>query len=242
MSAETIIPLLPCKNFAETIEFYETLGFTVTHQQEEPYLYIAVTRGEIDLHFTGSLGVYGAKQPFGACLILVDGVSAYHCAFADGLRTKYGKVPTAELPRIARLRPGHTRFRLFDPNGNVLLFISRNEPAANYQEGGESQSPLAEALVNAEFLRDTYSNDKAAARALDLALERNPSAAPIERARALAARAELAVAMGDEARAQALQRELERIPLSDEEREDFREELQAAAVLAQWLIAPTPQP
>ncbi len=31
------------------------------------------------------------------------------------------------------------------------------------------------------------------------------------------------------------------IPLSDEEREYFREELQAAAVLAQWLIAPTPQ-
>ncbi|KFA89770.1 hypothetical protein [Archangium violaceum] len=55
---------------------------------------------------------------------------------------------------------------------------------------------------------------------------------PLERARALAARAELAVALGDETRARSAREELQRIPLSEEERARFREELEAADALA----------
>ena len=53
--------------------------------------------------------------------------------------------------------------------------------------------------------------------------------------RALAARAELAVALGDMARAGALHAELGRIVLSDAERERFRDELQAADQIKQLL-------
>lgn len=236
---ETMIPLLPCANFAQTIEFYAALDFAVTHQQEEPYVYIAVSRGAIQLHFSGSLGVYGAKNAFGSCLFFVDQVADYHRAFADRLRTHYGKIPTAELPRITRLRSRDTRFKLFDPSGNVLFFIDRNEPEANYEAGDATQSALEQALSNAEFLRDTYSNDKAAARVLDLALARNPSAAPLERARVLAARAELAVAMGDAEGAHARRSELQQIALSDDERTRFREELEAADALERWLMQET---
>lgn len=49
-----------------------------------------------------------------------------------------------------------------------------------------------------------------------------------QRARALAARTELAVALGEAERALALRAELKQIPLSDEQRERFRDELHAA--------------
>jgi len=208
---ESMIPLMPCTSYEATVEFYATLGFTVTHQQQEPYVYIAVSRREVHLHFSGSLGVYQAKNAFGSCLVFVDEVGAYYQAFADALRTAYGKVPTADLPRLTRLRPEQTRFKVFDPSGNLLIFINRYEPETTYGEPDGALSETEKVLANAEFLRDTYANDKAAARVLDLALERNKSATPIDRARLLAARAELAVAMGDVERTQSIGSELQAI-------------------------------
>jgi len=232
---ESIIPLFPSVSLDETLDFYQTLGFEVTYQQKEPYLYGAVRRGGIELHFS-RLTAYGAKNAFGACLVFVTEVEPYHRTFAEALREKYGKVPTAGLPRITRLRKGQTRFQVFDPSGNVLLYINRDETDVEYSwSPGEAQSGLASALENAVFLPDTYANDKAAATVLDKALARHETADLIDRALALAARAELAVAMGDAERAQAVRLELQQIPLSDEDRDRFRNELQAADDLEQWL-------
>jgi catechol 2,3-dioxygenase-like lactoylglutathione lyase family enzyme len=50
--AETMIPLLPCKALEETLDYYRALGFEVTYQQKDPYLYGAVQRGAIQLHFS----------------------------------------------------------------------------------------------------------------------------------------------------------------------------------------------
>ena len=72
LTSETVIPLLPCASYEATITFYEALGFTVTHAQQEPYLYIAVRRNAVELHFSDALRVYQAKNPFGACLVFVD--------------------------------------------------------------------------------------------------------------------------------------------------------------------------
>lgn len=231
---ETTIPVFPCNSLDETLEFYRALGFTVTHEQTKPYLYGAVQRGEVELHFAHLTG-RTTKPAAGCCLAIVPAVESYHRAFADGLRAHYGRVPTASHPRITRLRPGQTRFHVYDPCGNVLIFIDRDEPETTYEEPTETLSPLAGSLDNATFLRDTYANDEAAARVLDKALERNESAHPVERARALAARAELAVALGDAARARAVRAELAQIPLSDEDRARFHHELQAADELEQWL-------
>jgi hypothetical protein len=51
---ESTIPLLPCKSLEETLTFYRALSFEVTHEQTTPYLYGAVRRGEVDLHFARS--------------------------------------------------------------------------------------------------------------------------------------------------------------------------------------------
>lgn len=232
---ESTVPLFPCASLAETLDFYVTLGFEVTYQQEEPYLYAAVQYGGIRLHFA-KMSVWQAKH--GVSLVFVPEVAPYHRTFADALRAKHGRVPTAGLPRLTRLRAGQPRFHVFDPSGNILLFITRDEPDGSYEWHEGEQSRLASALENAVFLRDTYTNDKGAAKVLDKALAQPEGGTPLERSRALAARAELAVAMGDSERLDALRLELASVPLTDEERGRYRDELEAADVLERWLTQP----
>jgi hypothetical protein len=132
------------------------------------------------------------------------------------------------VPRITRLRPGDTRFKLFDPSGNLLIYIDADEADGSYQWSDQAQSPLALALENAIFLRDTYANDQAAVKVLEKALER---------ALALTALAELAVALGDESRALAGEDELTQILLSDAERQQYQTEFHAAAELRRWITS-----
>jgi catechol 2,3-dioxygenase-like lactoylglutathione lyase family enzyme len=230
---ETTIPLLPCHSLDATLTFYQALGFAVTHRQQSPYLYASVQRGDVELHFS-SLKVYGAGKSFGSSLVFVDEIADYRRAFAEGLRRRYGAIPTAGQPRLSRLRPGQTRFFIFDPAGNIIIYIDRAEQWAGYDTDGQERSALALALENANFLRDTYANDAAAAKVLDTALGQHGVTTPLERARALAARAELAVALGDTAAATAARQALGQIGLSAAELAAYRHELQAADDLERW--------
>lgn len=83
---ESLIPLFAAKPLDAVLAFYRALGFEVTYQQETPYIYAAVQRGQINIHFTDK--THGA-----ACLVHVPKVDDYHRAFADGLRGAYGRVP-----------------------------------------------------------------------------------------------------------------------------------------------------
>jgi hypothetical protein len=234
-SSESIIPLFPCTALAEMLDFYQVLGFDVIYQQDDPYLYAVIRRGGVDLHFS-KLTTWHTRNS--VCLVFVPKVAPYHREFADALRVRYGKIPTAGLPRITRLRQGQTRFHVFDPSGNVLLYVDRDEPEGDYSWYLQERSKLASAMDNAAFLRDTYVNDTAAAQVLDKALAVKERADPLERARAIAMRAELAVAMGDAERARALRRQLQRIALSDEDRDRFRRDLRAAEDLERWITQP----
>lgn len=229
----TVIPLLPCRSLTKTLDFYRALGFEVTHEQETPYAYGAVQRGDVQLHFS-HLTVYGAKGAFGAALVFVSDVFVEHRAFSEGLRTVYGSVPTADFPRLTRLKKGHTRFTVFDPVGNMITYINSNEPDADYASD-DTLSDIERVLDNAFFLRDTYANDKAAAHTLDKAIKRYADAAPLERGRLLAARAELALAMGEREQARALRDALAQIVLSEADREQYRDELQAADEIERWM-------
>jgi hypothetical protein len=234
---DTVVPVLPCISLGETLAFYRALGFEVTHEQTWPYAYGAVCRGGAELHFYGGFKRIHPAKAFNTCLVMVDDLEGPHRAFVTGLRRAYGKIPTAGIPRITRLRKGQGRFTVFYPSGCSIIFIARGEPDATYEtEPEEGRSRLARALDTAIWLRDLKGHDDvAAAKVLDIALARDEPAAPIERARALAARAELAVALGDAERARALRIELEHVPLSAEERERFREEFQAADELERLL-------
>jgi catechol 2,3-dioxygenase-like lactoylglutathione lyase family enzyme len=228
MSDESAIPVFPCASPDETLEFYQALGFEVTYRQIKPYVYLALKRGGFDLHFVAG----GKPDPEGGsatCLVMVDAIEPYHRAFAEALKGKLGRVPTAGLPRITRLREGQSRFTLVDPTGNSILFIARAEPDYEYpdKESWSKLTPMERALATAANFRDMRGKDAQAAGALDLALRKNPDAPPVERARVLAARVELALAMGDASRARSAREELAAMVLTDEERERYRDEFQA---------------
>jgi catechol 2,3-dioxygenase-like lactoylglutathione lyase family enzyme len=222
------IPVLPCVSLDETLDFYRLLGFQPTYRQTTPNPYAVVEHEGAQLHFAGVKGLK-PTEAYTTCLVIVPEVERLHQAFAEALRRVFGKLPISGLPRISRMRKGQSRFTVVDPAGNSVIFIRRNAPD-DYDEGQKppSSSRLGKALRTAARLRDFKGDDLAAAKVLDVALARDEPALPIERARALAARAELAIALGDETRARTAREELQRIPLSDEEREQVREELEAA--------------
>ena len=232
----TTVPLLPCTAADATAEFYGALGFDTTDQQTRPYLYMAFTLADIGLHFKEAAPhLDPADELSGGCLVLVDDVAGYHRDFTERLRAHYGRVLARGLPRLARLRPGASRFRLYNPSGNCVVFINRNEPEIEYG-GSSALSGLAKALDNVRIFRDFKNDDALAARALDTALGRHRDTAPrVDVARALADRVELAIALGDQAGADTTRAELDAMALTQDERELIATELRAIADLQRWL-------
>ncbi|KYF70181.1 hypothetical protein BE15_07155 [Sorangium cellulosum] len=237
MSDVMMIPVLPCVSLPETLAFYGALGFEVTHRQTTPNVYAATRRGDIHLHFMG-MKKLDPRQAYTTCLVLVPEVEPLHETFAEGLRKAYGKLPVAGLPRISRMRKGQSRFTVVDVAGNSVVFIQQGAPDDDEEEGAAGSRPdapsnshMGKALRAAARLRDFKNDDAAAARVLDVALAREAPAAPLERARALAARLELAVVLGEAERARALRAAIGEAPLSDEERAQIQPALDAVDAL-----------
>ena len=85
-------------------------------------------------------------------------------------------------------------------------------------------------------MRDFKTDDALAARVLDVGLRRHRATAPTrDVVRALADRAELAVALGDETRAKAIAAELQTIALSNDDRTELADVLAAAEHLGSWI-------
>ena len=219
------------------MKFYRSLGFEVTREQTKPYVWGSVSRGGIRIDFTRVKGHDPANGPM--CLVMVPEVEGLYASFITGMRRMSGRPPLAGLPRITRLRKGSTRFMAVDPAGNQLLFISRDEPEATYDmdpAAYEAMSPLSKALDTAVWRRDLKGHDdRAAAKVLDVALARKEPGAVLDYARVIAARAELAVALGEIERYHALRVELQQLELRSEDRERYRDELQSADDLAAML-------
>lgn len=221
------IPVLPCASLPDTLRFYRLLGFEVTHEQTRPNVYAATRFLGAHLHFAGP-DRSGSGAGAGTCLLILPEVQALHRTFSQRLREAYGKLPLSGSPRISRMRPGQSRFTLVDVSGNSLVFIEAN--ARDDYDEGDAPAPrtsIERALRMAARLRDFKNDDAAAARVLEVALAKNPGAGRVERARALAARAEISLAVGDVERASALRAELEGLELSAAERVAARRELQA---------------
>lgn len=230
---DTAVPVLPSSDLTRTLDFYRTLGYTVTHEQTRPYVYGAIAAHDCELHFTAASKNSG--QPTG-CLVMVDDVAGRHRVFTEALRARYGKVPAEGFGRITRFRPGQSRFTLIDPDGSSIIYIQRGEPRKLEYGGSENLDGLARVLDNARILRDFKNDDKSAERALEAGLRRfGAEASRIERARALAALAELAVALAKPDKAAARRADLTALELTDAERAELATDLDAASDLAEWL-------
>ncbi len=232
----TTVPLLPCAAPDATVAFYEALGFTNSHRQDRPYLYMAFTLDDIEVHFrSSSPALDPAEEISGGFLVLVDDVAPVHHQFAIALRSRLGRVPVTGRPRLTRLRQGQTRFCIYDPSGNSVIVINRDEPEVEYG-GSPRLSGLAKAHDNVRIFRDFKNDDVLAARALDTALRRFGGHAPrLDLARAHADRAELAVALGDREQADASRSLLEELTLTDDETALLATELDALNRIEGWM-------
>ncbi|GLZ79567.1 hypothetical protein Afil01_43740 [Actinorhabdospora filicis] len=233
---ETTAPIMPCASVEETREFFENLGFTAAYAQTRPYPYLIMAWSGFALHWTRlPKGGDPSNEDLGACIVYVDDIAPYHAHLTAKMREAYGKVLATGRPRLTRYRPGASRFTLVDPTGNAIMFIRRDEPLEVEYGGAKELTGLAKALDNARILREFKQDDKAAHRALNSALRKHPDAPAVERATALAAMIELAVAMGEHDRVPALGERLGAIALTAEERARVEAELGNAGDLREWL-------
>lgn len=240
MPTETTIPILPCHSIDETLRFYVALGFEITYKQARPNTYAVVRRGGIELHFFTMRG-YEPAQSYSTCYVLTTDVDELYRAFAAGLRSEYGKLPSSGIPRVTALRNKADNMRGFiviDPGGNWVRIGQKVEAAVEgdpSEPGAGSRTPLVRAVEAANLLADSKGDYEAAARVLDKALAQPDAAPPEERVMALLSRAGVASALGDAALAARLLAEVRGTTLNDAQKALLAVELERALDLEQIL-------
>lgn len=232
------IPLLPCRSIDDVLEFYRALGFEVTYQQAKPNNYAVVEHDGIELHFF-SMSAFVPADSYGSCYVRVPEVDEVYQAFTTRLRAKFGRVPSAGIPRIIALKnkTGRREFIIVDPGGNWIRIGQPLEGTDGAEAGAQraGMTPLARALNAASLLADSKGDYPAAAKLLDPVLALAQTAPATDRLPALVFRAGLAVTMGDRALAEALLTEARQVPLAEADRAALADDLQRAADLEHML-------
>lgn len=203
MAGERMYPIFPCPDLDEAIAFYEALGFRRTFLQRRPYPCAVVELEDLGVHLAAVEG-FDPATSLGSVVITVPDAEALHARFAAGLRAQLGRVPAAGIPRLLRPRRKQgttTGFSVVDTGGNWLRFYR----AADVGIAEDPATGLARAVEVAARQGDSRGDHVQALVALDAGLLRHPDAAPVDRVRALAYRAELLhrLGRGPEARATA---------------------------------------
>ena len=223
MPGERMYPILPCPDVDAAIAFYEALGFRRTYRQVHPNPHAVVELDDMGIHLAGIPG-FVPENSYASVIIVVPDPDALYTSFAAGLRAAYGKLPGAGIPRMVRPRKRWGTvygFSVVDVGGNWLRF---SKLGATEEEVEEAEPGLARQVDVAARLADAHGDDAAAMATLGRAIDRFPDAPPIDRARALLYRADLAVRLGREELAAASLAEAQAIPLDDADREAIASE------------------
>jgi hypothetical protein len=234
--AERTIPILPCRSIDDQLAFYAALGFEATYRQKAPNVYAAVQRGGIELQFFVLSG-YDPASSYSTCYVYVADVDTLYAEFRDGLKRALGRIPTRGIPRIGALKDmsyGVRQFLLTDPGSNIIRLGQALEIAARRTD--EPRSRLEKALEAASLLADSRSDPETAARVLDAAFSATADAPAALLVRARVLRADVALAMGDTAKAAALLEEVDRTTLAADERATAEDELARAGDLRRSLV------
>ena len=116
--AESAVPILPSRDLAETLAFYERLGFENRGAPPEVWNYLIIGRGGLTLHFFGHPTVDPLTTDF-SCYCYVDDADALYEEWnAIGVPTDptNGSRLTAPSTTDYRMR----EFALVDPSGNLV--------------------------------------------------------------------------------------------------------------------------
>jgi catechol 2,3-dioxygenase-like lactoylglutathione lyase family enzyme len=115
--SERAVPILPSRDLATTLRFYQDLGFENRGAPPEEWGYLIVGRGELELHFVHDPSVDPLRTA-SACYLYVRDADALH-------RTWSGLVipdPTTgrRITEPADTDYGMREFAVVDDNGNLL--------------------------------------------------------------------------------------------------------------------------
>ena len=218
-------PILPCPDVDEAVAFYEALGFRRTYRQVHPNPHAVVELEDMGIHLAGIPG-FDPEQSYASVIIVVPDPDALHASFVEGLRAAYGKVPVAGVPRMVRPRKRYGTvygFSVVDAGGNWLRFYKQGETDEAKVE--EAEPGLARHVDVAARIADARGDSAEGLAILDRAIARYPDAPPVERARALLYRADLAVRLGREELAAASLGAALAIELDDADREAIAAEV-----------------
>ena len=200
MAGERTYPVLPCPDLDEAIAFYEALGFVRSYRQLRPNPYAVLAREDWTVHLVG-VEDYDPTTTVGSVVVVVPDAEALYADFVRGLRERCGRLPSAGVPRILRLRRKQgtaTGFSVVDPGGTWLRVYQEGATEDTGDEGQPAvrSTGLARALEVSARQGDARGDDAQALAVLDRALERHRGAAAEDRVRALAYRVELLVRLG----------------------------------------------
>ncbi len=114
-SADIAIPLLPSRSMADTLHFYQQLGFSgdVVSPHGD---YAILERGTLEIHFFLHTALIPAESAFG-CYCRVQDVDSIYAAF------RQADLPLHGIPRITALenKPwGMREFAVIDADGSLL--------------------------------------------------------------------------------------------------------------------------
>jgi hypothetical protein len=235
MAGERTYPILPCPDIDEAISFYEALGFRRTYRQLAPNPCAVVAREDIQIHLCGIPG-FDPAGSYGSAIIVVPDVDAIYHSFAAGLRKVYGKLPVVGFPRMVRPRKkfGTVRgFSVVDVGGNWLRFYKLGDKE---EDGDESKATgLLKRLEVATRLGDAHGDEARALKALEDGLKQYPDAPPLDYAKVMLYRAELAVRLGNAELARSSLSAVLALKLKKKEKIEIAEEIAHAEELVNGL-------
>jgi len=106
------IPILASRDIAETVAFYERLGFRVVNLYEQfGPAYLLVRRDDVELHFVHSPGTDPAESHGGCYLRMAD---------AQGVFDEWETLGLAGIHPLSDTPWGMREFFVVDPSGNLL--------------------------------------------------------------------------------------------------------------------------
>ncbi|MFI6866563.1 bleomycin resistance protein [Nocardia sp. NPDC050406] len=195
---EKTIPRLMTASIEAVAEFYTAVGFETTFRQTAPYQFLTVRRGGIELNFYGDKKFDPQTSTHG-CLVDTDDVDYLYAVFTEGLRERFGSVPTQGVPRVGALKDmsyGVRQFLVVDPGGNTLQIAQAI--SADQRHRPLPKATFDRAIHMGSLFADAKQDMAMAAKVLDRALNRTdeePTASQL--VKLLVLRADVAVRQGD---------------------------------------------
>lgn len=235
-----ITPIFPCRSLDELIDFYRVLGFEATYHQKSPNPYAILERGWLRLDFYG-VKQHVPNQCYHTCYILTDEADELYEAFTSALRSNYGKLPTRGLPRISEIRDkkfGVREFMFSDVAGNCIRIgrkITPQEEEVYSKEVEAASKRLSLALDFAYKSEDEEGELEKVSAVLDKAIEKDKENHCRNLYKVMILRADLAIALGDPAKATFLLELVRKSPYIQGQPDKFSTELQRVADLAHRL-------